>query len=349
MDENRSKIAELRRKEKNLGALNERLQRDKDLTARYLARLGEQERALLDDLSTGQTELDQRSGEHDNLADALRRRLRAYQRARHPQTAELLLSSKNFSDLFARGTLLSRAIRRDRTDLIWLRQQRDDVALATSLLESRRRGLEVLQEEKIREKGRIEQKAERATQQIAEIREERAAFERRQKELVRSEQQIRALLARLEAARRKPAKGAKPSGPSGPGIEGRRGGLPWPAVGEVIGRFGVELHPRFGTKVPSNGIDIAAPSGTPVKAIASGVAEFVDWLSGYGRCVIVNHGGGFYSLYAHCSRVLVSAGDKISEGQKIAEVGDTDSIKGSCLHFEIRKGQEAMNPEAWLK
>ncbi len=349
MDENRGKIEELRRKEKNLGTLNQRLQKDKDLTARYLARLGEQERALLADLTAGQTELDRRSVEHDRMADALRRRLRAYQRARDPQTAELLLSSKSFSDLFARGALLARAIQRDRTDLIWLRQQRDDLAMDTSLLESRRHGIQAMQEEKIREKGRIEQKSERATQQIAQIREERAAFESRQKELARAEEQIRGLLARLEEARRKSQKAGKAPGSSGPGISGRRGGLPWPAAGKVIGRFGVELHPRFGTKVPSNGIDIAAPAGTSVKSIASGVAEFVDWLSGYGRCVIVNHGGGFYSLYAHCSRVLVANGERISEGQKIAEVGDTDSVKGNCLHFEIRRGQEAMDPEAWLK
>jgi murein hydrolase activator len=349
MDENRGKIEELRKKEKNLGALNERLQRDKDLTARYLSRLGEQERALLSDLSSGQEELDRRSAEHDRMAETLRRRLRAYQRARHPQTAELLLSSRSFADLFARGAVLARAIQRDRTDLIWMRQQRDDLALATSLLESRRRGLEVLQEEKIREKGRIEQRSEQAVQQIAQVREERAAFERRQKELGKAEEQIRTLLARLEEARRKPPKGGKTPQPSGPGIGGRRGDLPWPATGELVGRFGVELHPRFGTKVPSNGIDIAAPTGTPIKAIAPGVAEFVDWLPGYGRCVILNHGGGFYSLYAHCSRVLVASGEKVSEGQKIAEVGDTDSVKGSCLHFEIRQGQDAKNPEEWLK
>lgn len=349
MEENRGKIEELRRKEKNLGVLNQRIQKDKDLTARYLARLGEQEHALLDDLTAGQTELERRSSEHDRAADALRRRLRAYQRARNPDTAELLLSSKNFSEIFARGALLARAIQRDRTDLIWMRQQRDDLAMATSLLESRRHGIQALQEEKIREKGRLDQKSERAAQQIEQIRKERTAFETRQKELARSEEQIRGLLARLEEARRKSQKAGKAPGPSGPGISGRQGGLLWPAAGKVVGRFGVELHPRFGTKVPSNGIDIAAPAGTPVKSIAAGVAEFVDWLSGYGRCVIVNHGGGYYSLYAHCSRVLVGNGEKISEGQKIAEVGDTDSVKGTCLHFEIRRGQEAMDPEAWLK
>ena len=136
---------------------------------------------------------------------------------------------------------------------------------------------------------------------------------------------------------------------AGPGLEGARGSLPWPVRGEVISNFGFDTHPRFGTKVPNKGIDIAAPKGTPIHAVAGGIAEFVDWLSGYGRCVIVNHGMGYYTLYAHCSRVLVAKGAQIESGQKIAEVGDTDSIRGSCLHFEVRHRAEAYDPKGWLR
>ncbi len=348
MEENRRQIEDLSRKEKKLGDLDGRLKRDRELTERYLARLEDQEQALLGDLGERQTELDHRAAEHDAMARRLTQRLRAYQRNRRPHTAELLLSSKSFAELFARGAILARAIQRDRTDLIWLRGQRDELSLATSLLESRRRGLDALQEEKIREKARLEQKSERARAEIATVRKEREAFERREKELKRTEQQIKSLLARLEEERRRPPKGAG-APPKGPGLEGRRGALTWPVDGKLVGRFGAEIHPRFGTRVPNNGLDIAAAEGTTVKAVAAGVAAFVDWLPGYGRCVIVNHGGGFYSLYAHCSRVLVATGGKIAEGQKIAEVGDTDSVKGSCLHFEIRRGEEAMNPEEWLR
>lgn len=349
MEANRKKIEELQRKEKKLGALDQRLQRDKQLTERYLVRLEEQERALLTDLTGRQSELGRMTGEHEKMSALLRRRLRNYQRSRSPQTAELLVSSRSFAQLLARGALLARAIQRDRGDLLWLRQQRDDLAVATSLLESRRRGLDLLQSEKEREKSRIESKSRKTRAEIEDVRETKDAFEKRQNDLVQAEQKIRTLLARLEEDRRKKAKDAKAPRTTGPGLAPLRGSLPWPTEGSVVGSFGVEMHPRFKTKVPSNGIDIAAPSGAPVKAVAAGTAEFVDWLPGYGRCVILNHGGGYYTLYAHCSKVLVAAGDKVDPGRRIAEVGDTDSVKGTCLHFEIRLGQDAMDPEEWLK
>lgn len=349
MEDNRKKIEDLKKKEKKLGDLDGRLRRDRELTERYLGQLAAQEQSLLGDLSVRQGELEERSLQHERMAASLRRRLRAYQRHQRPHLGELLFSSKGFSEMFARGALLSRAIQRDRADLIWLRQQREDLEQATTILESRRRGLESLQEEKIREKARIEQRADAAQDEIARVRRERGTFEKRQEELARAEKQIRSLLARLEEERKKPPAKGKQPGPGGPGLAGKANALAWPVKGKLVGRFGTEIHPKFGTRVPSNGIDIEAPEGTPIKSVASGAVEFADWLSGYGRCVIVNHGGGYYTLYAHCSKVLVGKGAKVAEGQTIAEVGDTDSIKGTCLHFEVRKGQEALDPTGFLR
>ncbi|MFB3907144.1 MAG: murein hydrolase activator EnvC [Candidatus Eisenbacteria bacterium] len=348
MEENRKKIEELRRKEKNLGAVDERIRRDRELTESYLAQLEAQERALLGDLEQRQGELDEKVARQEEVGSSLRRRLRAFQRHRQPGTPELLLSSKGFADLFSRATLLSQAIQKDRADLIWLAQQKDELALATSLLLSRQRGLDQLQEEKLREKQRLDKKAAAAQREMVGVRKERGKFEERQKELAKSEAQIKGLIARLEKERAEAKKRGTPS-QAGPGLGGKRHGLRWPVEGKLVGRFGLERNPRFGTEVPSNGIDIAAPAGTPVAAVAAGRVEFVDWLSGYGRCVILDHGGGFYTLYAHCSRVLVGKGAKVAEGETIAEVGDTDSIKGTCLHFEIRRGEEAMDPQEWLR
>lgn len=349
IEQNRQKIDELKKKEKDLGDLDGRIRRDRDLTTRYLAELEGQERRLLEDLTQRQGQLDQRTVQADRASEALRKRLRLYQKSRRPHSAELILSSRSFGELFARGAFLARAIQKDRTELIWLEQQRQEVAVATALLESRRTGLQTLQEEKLREKARLDQKSAQARDQIAQLRKERGEFEERQKELAKTESQIRTLIRKLEEERERARKRGGPPPVTGPGLEGRRGRMGWPVEGEIVGRFGVELHPRFGTKVPSNGVDIAAPAGAAITAVAPGLAEFVDWLPGYGRTVIVNHGGGYYTLYAHCSRVLVPKGSQVAEGQKIAEVGDTDSVKGNCLHFEIRKGQEAMNPQEWLR
>ena len=347
IEENRRKIEEIRKKEKNAGAAEQRIKRDRELTIRYLAQLGEQERVLLSDLGDRQIQLDERTTQQEAAAGALRKRLRFYQRRSKPHTAELLLSARSFSEMFARAAFLSRAIQKDRADLIWLRQQREEVAVATALLESRRNGLQTLQEEKLREKARLDKRSAAARDQIESLRRERAASEARTKELEKTEAQIRDLIRRLEQERERARKSGR-STPAGEGLAALRGRLPWPVKGELIGKFGVEINPRFGTKVPSNGIDIQAPTGTAVHAVAAGVVEFVDWYPGYGRSVIIDHGGGYYTLYAHCARVAVSKGARVAAGQTIAEVGDTDSLKGPCLHFEIRRGTEAMNPQEWL-
>lgn len=344
MEENRTEIERLLNKERKLGDLDARLRRDREMTTRYISELEQQERAIIRDLTDRQAQLDVRTAEHEEVASSLRKRLRAYQRARRPHTAELLLSSRNFGELFARGALLARAIQRDRTDLIWLRDLRQELALATSMLESSRRGLETLQAEKLSEKDHLDRRSRDARREIEDVRKAREVFEQRQDELAAAERQIQSIIERLEEEIR-----ARATGDAGPGLDGRRGMLRWPAKGDVIGSFGFHVHPRFGTKVPNKGIDIASPQGTPVASVASGIVEFVDWLSGYGRCVILNHGEGYYTLYAHCSRVLVAQGARVTEGQTIAEVGDTDSVKGSCLHFEIRHRETAMNPEEWLE
>ena len=342
MEENRKRIEDLRLQERSLGDLEERIRRDKRMTARYAAELESQEGALLDDLRARTEQLDARGAEHDQMREKLVRRMRLYQRRGSPTTAEILLSSADFSELFSRGALLARAIRRDRADLLWLKESREELARETSLLDAQRRSLESLREEKRREQARLEAESKRTSREIGAVRQERAAFERRQSELAESEKRIQELIRELERESRAP-------GASGPGLAGLRGRLPWPARGEVIERFGVHAHPRFQTKVQNRGIDIAAPAGSPVVAVADGVVAFVDWLSGYGRCVIVDHGAETYTLYAHCRRVLVAKGARVAAGQQIAEVGETDSVKGSCLHFEIRVRSDAVDPLEWLR
>src|SRR5262249_18739918 len=93
-----------------------------------------------------------------------------------------------------------------------------------------------------------------------------------------------------------------------------RGRLPWPAEGDIIGRFGLETHPEWGTQIRNNGIDIKAPEGSPVRCVGDGRVEVSDWLPGYGQSVIVNHGQGYYSIYAHLSSSSVSTGSRVSAG-----------------------------------
>ncbi len=136
--------------------------------------------------------------------------------------------------------------------------------------------------------------------------------------------------------------------PDGPDPLRLRGTLPWPASGKVLQGFGPRRHPRFGTLVPHNGIAIAAPAGADVRAIADGKVVFADWFQGYGRTVIIDHGAGFMTVQSHLSAVIVSVGQDITQGQLLGLVGDSGSLEGVRLYFEVRREGTPVDPQGWL-
>ena len=115
-----------------------------------------------------------------------------------------------------------------------------------------------------------------------------------------------------------------------------------PATGVVTSRFGA----RWGST--HTGTDLGAPTGTSIKAAASGTVLFSGWKGTLGKLVVINHGNGVQTYYAHCSSLLVSAGDTVSAGQLIAKVGNTGRSTGPHLHFEIRLNGSALNPQSYI-
>lgn len=121
------------------------------------------------------------------------------------------------------------------------------------------------------------------------------------------------------------------------------GGFVWPARGVITSRFGWRYRRHH------NGIDIAAPRGTPIYAARDGVVEFAGWRGGYGRVVYLDHGAGIVTVYGHASELLVRAGEQVKKGQLIARVGCTGVCTGSHLHFEVRVAGRAVNPLGYLR
>jgi septal ring factor EnvC (AmiA/AmiB activator) len=124
-----------------------------------------------------------------------------------------------------------------------------------------------------------------------------------------------------------------------------KGKLAWPVQGRLAGDYG---QPRGAGPVKWNGVLLEAPAGTPVRAIHRGRVAFADWLQGLGLLVIVDHGGGFMSLYGHNEALLKESGDWVEPGEPIAQVGDTGGQARPGLYFEIRSNGEPVNPNAWM-
>jgi len=122
----------------------------------------------------------------------------------------------------------------------------------------------------------------------------------------------------------------------------------WPTRGRVTSSFGRRRHPITGRVQEHEGIDIAAPAGTPIWATADGIVRFSGTQAGYGRLVIIDHGYGFQTVYAHNSRNVVRAGQRVKRGQVIAYVGSTGTSTGPHVHYEVRVSGKPVNPRNYM-
>ncbi|KXU92155.1 peptidase M23 [Stenotrophomonas sp. DDT-1] len=123
------------------------------------------------------------------------------------------------------------------------------------------------------------------------------------------------------------------------------GGLSWPLSGNLLARYGGKL-PDGRT---SSGVLIGAPAGSTVTAVADGTVVFSDWMTGYGMILIVDHGNGYMSLYAHNDTLLKDAGARVSRGDAVAKVGNSGGQGVTALYFELRRGGQPVNPDSWLQ
>lgn len=232
---------------------------------------------------------------------------------------------------------------RHRTALAELTGQREAVRARVSGLAERRNDLRETRQE-------IASEQWRRRILLAKVREEKQGHLTAIRELEAAANELQGLLNRLrleERARR------RPTPPGGPGLDGTlaalRGRLPWPTAGQVVSPFGRQEHPRFRTVTFNRGVGIRARAGEEIRAVHRGTVAFADWFQGYGRLAILDHGDGLFTLYAHLADLLVRGGQEVQAGQLIGTVGESGSLDGPQLYFEVRVGGKPEDPLAWLR
>ena len=127
-----------------------------------------------------------------------------------------------------------------------------------------------------------------------------------------------------------------------------KGNLPWPAQGRIIAKFGRQWNPKLKTTTDNPGIDIKGQPGSAIRSIMNGVVTTITYIRGYGTTIIVDNGGGFYTVYSHVTNIQTHLDSEIRAGDVIAYMGDSGSINGSKLHFEIWGKGQKLDPEKWL-
>lgn len=343
--ENREAAAGLRKQENSVVRQLRRTDRDLTATRRRLRDLKVRAQHLDSQLDVTRLDLDRNLAKLADQRAALRQRLRSMYKFGPARELEFLLSTESFAQLLARWDYLVMLAEQARHLLEGVRDRKEVVETLEHRLEGHREQVDRTTKQTSSENSRLAQQRASRQQTLASIQTQRQAFEAAAAQLERDAQALQRLIARLEAKR-----AAAPVPYTGDFARGH-GQLDWPARGQVIGHFGLETNPRFpNVKVPNNGVDISVPVGTVVKSVAKGRVEYTsDSYASYGQIVILNHGDSYYTLYAHLSDISVSVGQEVSAGQTIGRSGETGSLKGPILHFEVRKGGTALDPEDWLQ
>jgi septal ring factor EnvC (AmiA/AmiB activator) len=210
-------------------------------------------------------------------------------------------------------------------------------------------------------KQEIEQEKNKKAAYLVKVRQDRSSYEKSLKELQVNAGRLQTMMERLDALSRrklssrheKPGSKVKPLAELPPvpdrGFASQKGRMSLPVRGEIIESYGKHKHPEFNSYTFSKGMSIAAGAGSEVKAIYEGSVIFADYFKGYGNMIIIDHGGGYFSLYAHTAKILKKVGAEVARHETVASVGDADSTKGPMLYFEIRHLGKPVDPAGWVR
>lgn len=288
-------------------------------------------------LNITQKELKQAEEDVDEHQDDLNVRMRAMYMAGPVEYIEVLLSSSSFSDFITRLDMIKCVVDADKSLLNQLKGKKDLVAKKKVELENQQNQI-ARQHRSIDQKKTViaSRKGDRK-RLLAKLEGQKQEYERQQNKLQKDANRLAGMIQRIQNQNKRAYIGS--------------GAFQWPVPSStrVTSNYGWRCHPIFKTRKFHNGIDIGAPTGSTVVAADDGQVIFAGSYGGYGYTVIVDHGGRISSQYSHLSRILVSKGQSVKKGQKIALVGSTGFSTGPHLHFTVLKSGQSVSPWNWLR
>jgi len=291
--------------------------------------------------------------------EQIKQRLTSIYKAGEIGGARVLFSAESFPQMMESMRYMKAVLNNDKNLFSEYNARMERLKLLRSSLEGDVDRKEIIRKNIEVKKQEIEAEKKEKAAYLGKIRDDKKTYLSSLKELEANARRLQVMVERLEARARKSYTVRKehksvPGGPAQPavpdkGLGALKGRLSIPARGEIIEGFGRHKHPEFNSYTYSNGISIASAQGADVRSVYDGQVIFADYFKGYGNMVIVDHGGGFFSLYAHTGRIMKKVGTTVSRNEVIASVGDVDSARGPMLYFEIRYQGRPVDPSPWFK
>lgn len=359
IDAYESKIKATQKKEHATLDLLDTYDRQAVLLRKLIAKMHEEESALQQNIDSTRRSISMLSNQMQFLKLQYAHYVSSVYRHGEMYDLELLLASKSLNQALLRAEYLRRFSERRKKDLSHIGGQRDAYEEQNDLLQSQMTAQHDLITEKSKEEATLSLKMKKRKSLLTEIRRDKRNFQKEINRKLEAAKEMEQLIAKLidddrerrvKEEERERAKNIPPSHDrsAATAFDGKRGRLRWPvAQGRVVSRFGNHENPTLHTITQNPGIDISVAAGSSVDAITDGEVSLISWLPSYGNLVILNHKGGFRTVYAHLSEISINEGQKVNEGDHIGKSGE--ALSGPLLHFEIWRDREKQDPEEWLK
>ena len=361
LDRLREEIADYEKKIKNtsdrekseIERLNE-IDEEISLVRNLIYRLRKEEKIKEKAIILAEVTIEKKESEHTSLVDRYAKRVTYTYKKGRLSDLEKLLDAKSWRQAVYRAKYIKIISEHDRSLVVEIRSNLTEIEAKRTVMERELTDIKKIDKEKSSRKKWLEQRRRVRNKELDNLKRDRQKMFVALNERKKGAQQMASIISRLERERvariaelerRRKEMELVDSAP----FTELKGKLPWPIDGKVISRFGTYHNPVLKTVTENTGIDIRGSEGTEVRSIYDGIVTTVTYIRGYGNTVILDHGDSFYSVYTHVTEVEVEENSYVNARDIIAHVGDSGSLEGAKLHFEIWGNKDKLNPELWLR
>lgn len=323
---------------KLLGEL-ERLEKELTVAGQEVASLEQQEILAHQKLQEAEKALRLAEKAVAERSQVMEKRLKEIYQEGPVNYLEVLFGAANITDFLVRMKLLENISKQDLELLESLEAEQQEITKRKAELEVHHNTILSLEKETRAKRAVLASRKQQKGELVTALNSQKKEIERALDEMEAASRQIAAKIRQIQSQQQKSGKQVVSSGSTG-----------WPLVGRasVTSSYGWRIHPLLGTRRFHTGVDLGAGYGTGVVAAGNGKVIYAGWLGSYGNTIVIDHGNGLSTLYAHLSGYAVSEGQEVKRGQGIGKVGSTGLSTGPHLHFEVRKNGEPVNPAGYI-
>ena len=343
----KNQIQETKKKEKKVISELNRIEKELFRRQKELKQYEKDFKKKKKEIKAISNEIEKLTSEIKNKENQLANQIKALYKLSRKGMLDTISSFGSFPELIRQYDYMSRIIDYNMVNITDYSQKLEMIQKHKQELEDSEKKLVELTEKTRLAQKKILQHQKEKTVLLAKIKSEKELHLKALEELKQASRHLQALIDKLEKKVTTDVSGSKDLLKKD--FNSLKGKLSFPVEGEVITYFGKHEDPEFSTVSFNKGIEIASRMGSPIKAVLDGTVIYSDWFKGYGNIIIIDHGDGYYTIFGHASELFKKVGDRVNAEEIIGLVGDTGSLKGANLYFEIRHHGKPLNPLDWLK